>query len=62
MGAYSTVDITRKQAIEKICELVHDAKNSELEDVLFDLTCNHCLSNYMIVEEKESDHERTDLS
>lgn len=53
MGAYSTVDITRDQAIDYIGRLLDQATNEELSNALFALTENKCLDNYNIVDENE---------
>lgn len=55
MGAYSTRDITRDEAISRIVDLIYGASNDELANALFSLTCNYTLDNYCVTgEEPES--------
>lgn len=49
MGVYSTVTITREEAIQRILELVETATNEELSAALFGLTQDHILDNYQVV-------------
>lgn len=50
MGAYSTVIITREDAIKKILDALDDSTNEEIADALFALTQNHSLNNYIVVD------------
>ena len=52
MGAYSTVTITRDEAISRICDAVGGATNAELSEAFFALTANHVLDNYTVVGEE----------
>ncbi len=53
MGVYSTVDITRQDAVNRIIELVEKATNAELSQALFALTENHVLDNYRVVDRED---------
>jgi hypothetical protein len=52
MGAYSTVTITRDEAIGRIADALSQATNDELSQALFALTQDHVLDNYMVVGEE----------
>lgn len=54
MGAYSTVTLTREQAIDKInaCNL-EDLTNEELGDILFAMYGQKEVSNYGVFDEEE---------
>lgn len=53
MGAYSTVDITRDEAISRIVDRLNTATNAELENALFALTQDHVLDNYRVYDTQE---------
>lgn len=48
MGIYSTVTISRSDAIERIQQALESATNEELANALFALTCDHTASNYTV--------------
>jgi hypothetical protein len=53
MGAYSTLQITRKEALQMIDEAVRkleDATNEEISDALSSLVSEKTCHNYTIVE------------
>lgn len=50
MGAYSTVTISRAEAIRQILERIDKATNEELAAALFALTQDHVLDNYCVVD------------
>ena len=52
MGAYSTVTITRDEAISRIADALSQATNEELSQALFALTQDHVLDNYTVVGEE----------
>jgi len=49
MGAYSTMDITRPDAVAVITARLLNASDEELENVLFDLFGDKHLSNFQVV-------------
>lgn len=56
MGAYSTVTLTRQQAIDKINSLdVESLTNEELENILFAMYGDREVHNYGIINEGEND-------
>lgn len=55
MGAYSTMSITREDAMKEILSRVVSASDEMLEDLLFDLIGNKTLYNFRIVGEYTND-------
>jgi len=53
MGIYSTIDITREDAISLIMKGIEESSDDELADALFDLYGNKTLNNYFIVSSYE---------
>ena len=49
MGVYSTVTITREEAIRRITDALETATNEELSRALFALTEDHVLDNYTVI-------------
>jgi hypothetical protein len=49
MGIYSTIEITRADAIAEITRLLEAATDYEVCDALFALTREHGFDNYWIV-------------
>lgn len=58
MGVYSTRTINRSYVIEKIISLLQQATNDELSNALFQLTCDHCLDNYDVLNDDEYEEYR----
>jgi hypothetical protein len=50
MGAYSTVSITKEDAIKEILAALDEATDEELADALFALKRERTLYNYRIVD------------
>lgn len=55
MGAHSTMEITRGDALDEILVVIRQASNEELENVLFSLFGDCTLHNFMIVKDYNSD-------
>lgn len=55
MGVYSTVVISRENAIEQITNIINssDTTNEQLADCLFALTQDSCLDNYGVLDTEE---------
>lgn len=53
MGVYSTLDITRNDALKEIMGKILTADDSELEEILFTLFSEKTLNNFRIVNEYE---------
>ena len=51
MGAYSTVTITREEALLRIDEMLYSATNDELSEALFALTQEHVADNYTVIDD-----------
>lgn len=49
MGAYSTMEITRQDAISVILQNLHTASDEEISDMLFELVGRKNLHNFKIV-------------
>ena len=54
MGAYSTMEITRADALAEIIRALAAASNYDIENVLFTLLSDRLLYNFSIVEDYES--------
>jgi hypothetical protein len=48
MGVYSTLDVNREYALNKIYEKLEKATNEELSEVLFELHGRKVLYNYTV--------------
>jgi len=56
MGVYSTLTISRKDALREIQSRLLDASNKEIGECLFELTCNHTFNNYWVVDTNDEVH------
>jgi len=57
VGAYSTLNITREDAMKLILSKVVGAPDGVLEDLLYSLYSDRLLYNYRIVSEYEGDED-----
>lgn len=57
MGAYTTLDIKRQDAIDFILRNAENLTNDELEEVVFEMLKLRTLHNYKIVPDADNDCE-----
>ena len=56
MGVYSTFDLTREEAVEKLQAGIMEATNEELAGALFGMFGNRELHNYKITDNPDNDN------
>ena len=56
MGAYSTVHVSRADAIDQIKDKLEEASNEQLAEIMFDLFRYERLNNYDVVDKLEDWH------
>lgn len=55
MGAYSTMSITREDALKEILSRIVGAPDGVLEDLLFDIVGQKALYNFRVVSQYDND-------